>query len=68
MATIKALFDSKKFISALAGIAFVVSNKVFGWEISEDMILQILSMVGLFIVGQGIADLGKEKAKVEKSA
>ncbi len=62
---VKELFKSKKFLAAIAGAAVVVLNKAIGLEIPETDVLKILGVVASYIVGQGIADHGKEKAKIE---
>lgn len=59
------LFKSKKFLAALAGAAVVVLNKAIGLELPEADVLKILGVIASYIVGQGIADHGKEKAKIE---
>jgi hypothetical protein len=61
---IKELFSSKKFVVMLAAALFAVANKV-GLNVSEDLVNQIVGLAAAFIVGQGIADAGKEKAKIE---
>lgn len=53
---------SKKFLTAIAGVLVVVLEEV-GLPVSEEALLPIVA----YIVGQGIADHGKERAKVEAS-
>lgn len=65
---VKELLASKKFLAALAGAAVVVLNKAIGLELPEADVLKILGVIASYIVGQGIADHGKEKAKVENPA
>ena len=57
---IATMFGSKKFLTALTGVAAVVFDNL-GVPISEEALLPLLA----YIVGQGIADHGKERAKVE---
>ncbi len=59
---LKALFSSKKFLVMLAGVAVAVASKL-GLAITPDLVNQILALVAAFVVGQGIADNGKEAAK-----
>ncbi|MDE0073477.1 MAG: hypothetical protein OXR82_05430 [Gammaproteobacteria bacterium] len=54
------MFGSKKFLTALTGVAVVVFENL-GVPISEEALLPLVA----YIVGQGIADHGKERAKVE---
>jgi uncharacterized membrane protein (DUF441 family) len=58
------LFKSKKFVAMLAGLIATLVAKI-GWELDEATITQIVALVATYIAGQGLADLGKEKAKVE---
>lgn len=55
------LFGSKKFIAALSGALFVVLNEVLGFGIQEDTVLEVVGLLAAYIVGQGIADHGKER-------
>lgn len=66
----KALADlcrSKKALTALAGTLVALAAKL-GWDVSPDELMPILSPLMAYIVGQGIADHGKERAKIESSA
>ena len=58
------LFQSKKALAAMAAVIVGLAAKL-GFDISTDEILPILSPLMAYIVGQGIADHGKERAKVE---
>lgn len=55
---LKTLFSSKKFLVMLAGIILAVANKL-GLDLDPELVNQILALVGVYIVGQGIADRGK---------
>jgi hypothetical protein len=69
------LFNSKK---ALAGIAATTASTLVviagqkGWVIDPDaaqlLVIAILTLAGAVIGGQGLSDMGKEKAKVEAAA
>ena len=61
------IIHSKKALAAIAGLIVMVANKLLGWELAQDTIIDYLSIIGFYIVGQGIADHGKEKAKIEMS-
>lgn len=58
------LFSSKKFIAALIEVVLIVLTH-FGINIPIEVALGLFSPISLYIVGQAIADHGKEKAKVE---
>jgi hypothetical protein len=64
MDVLKALFSSKKGVAAIAGILCVVAQQLGFAFLTEAALMQILGVIGAFIVGQGIADNGKEAAKV----
>lgn len=51
---------SKKALAAIAGCLIVLSNK-WGLHLSEEAINQLLQTIAAYIVGQGIADMGKNK-------
>ena len=59
------VLSSKKAMAAITGILLIIS-KSLGLPITEEMLYQILTMIGTYIVGQGVADIGKpaEQAKV----
>ena len=59
------LIKSKKALTAIAAVIIAVAAKA-GWDVSTDELMPILTPLMAYIVGQGIADHGKERAKVEK--
>lgn len=69
---LKGLFSSKKALAGMAGVAatalILVAQKL-GYGLDPDatklLVGSVLGLAGLYIVGQGAADMGKEKAKVE---
>ncbi len=62
---IKDLFGSKKFLVTLAAIIVWVAGKA-GLGLSTEMVLPVVVLLGTFVGGQAVADLGKEKAKIVK--
>lgn len=64
---LKALFTSKKFICTVVGILLVIAGKV-GIGITEDQMWAIVALIASFVTGQGLADFGKEKAKIENGS
>ena len=64
MGIFKDLLSSKKFLSAVAGVIVIIGGK-FGLELNSEELILAVSPLLAYILGQGIADNGKEKAKVE---
>lgn len=61
------LLTSKKFIVMIAAAVVAVASKL-GLNLDPDLVQQIVYLAIAFIVGQGIADHGKEAAKVEAAS
>lgn len=51
---------SKKALAAIAGVLIVFFKK-WGLDLSEDAVNQLLQTIAAYIIGQGIADMGKNK-------
>ena len=61
------MFESKKFKATLLGVAVALVQgflEWFGFEIPPETLTASLSPILAYIVGQGIADHGKEREKV----
>ena len=58
---IATMFGSKKFLAALGTVILIVLEDV-GVPIPEEVVVPLVA----YIVAQGIADLGKERAKAEQ--
>lgn len=65
--TLKQLFTSKKFLATLAGVIITLFAKV-GLDVDNETAAMIVGLIGSFVVSQGIADNGKEKAKLESQS
>ena len=52
------LLTSKKALATLAGMVIAALGK-YGLDLPEDLVLQLLGMLAAYVVGQGIADIGK---------
>ena len=63
MDKVKELWESKKFRAALSAMVVVVLGTVLG--LSEEQAQQLVEIAMAYIVGQGLADNGKEAKKVE---
>lgn len=61
------LLKSKKALTAIAAAIVAAAAKI-GWDVSTDELIPILTPIMAYVVGQGIADHGKERAKIEKTA
>ena len=58
------LLRSKKFWMSIAGVVSVVLSKFFG--LSEETTMQIAGVIVAYVLGQGLADLGKSAKEIEK--
>ena len=72
---LKGLFGSKKALAGMAGVAtsallLLAQKHGYGLdpEATKLLVGAALGLAGLFIVGQGAADWGKEAAKVQVEA
>ncbi len=54
---------SKKFVALILGMLLIMLADYLG--VSTEAIISMTGLLSAFEVGQGIADHGKEKAKVE---
>lgn len=64
MKLIKELLSSKKFVSALLGMATVIGVKLGVTETTITELIAIISPILVYIGAQGFADYGKEAEKV----
>lgn len=65
--TIIDLLSSKKFITALVGVAVAIGAR-YGLDLDPALVAAILGLFAVVIGGQGLADHGKEAAQVEADA
>ena len=57
-----AIFKSKKFQAAALGLVVVVVSGVLeklGVHVSDDSVTQIVGLLAVYVLGQGMADWGK---------
>lgn len=59
------ILKSKKFQAAVVGIIVALAGKV-SLDLDEGALLTILSPILIYIAGQGLADIGKSKAEIER--
>lgn len=63
MEILKKLVASKKARAAIAGVIMAVAGPRLG--LNETQVQEVLAILGLYILGQGVADHGKEAAKAK---
>ncbi len=63
LATLKALLSSKKFVAALIGALVWLGGKV-GLNVDTETMAGIVGPIAAYVLGQGIADSGKEAAQI----
>jgi uncharacterized membrane protein (DUF441 family) len=61
MDMIKILLSSKKFTAMIIGIVATFLSTRFG--LPEEQVREIVALVIAYIIGQGVADMGKQTAK-----
>ncbi len=59
------MLKSKKAIAMIAGLVVSFAGK-YGLQLPIEELTAVLSPVLAYIVGQGVADVGKEKARIEQ--
>jgi hypothetical protein len=57
----KPFWQSKKWWVGIVGVLVPVANSVFGWNLEISQVMEILTPLFAYIVGQGLADLGKNR-------
>lgn len=58
----KKFWHSKKFWAAVVAVAVPVVNHFFDLGLSSEVVMQVVGPIGAYILGQGLADLGKNKS------
>lgn len=64
---LKDMIGSKKAIAMIVGLIVSFAGK-YGLELPTEELTAILSPVLAYIVGQGVADAGKEKARIDRDS
>ena len=67
MTTIRDLFSSKKYLMMLTGVIVLLGAK-FGLQLDNELIAAILAVIAVTIGAQGVADQGKEAARIAAAA
>ena len=66
MGTMKDAFTSKKFLATVIGAVVIALATSLG--LSEDQATKVAALICTYVIGQSVADSGKEKAKLELEA
>lgn len=53
----KKFYQSKKFWAVISGVAIVLGKELLGLD--EVTVSKIVALASMYIVGQGVADIGK---------
>lgn len=61
---IRELLTSKKFVVFVAGLIVTLAAK-YSFNLDPEMIQNIIYTIVAYLIGQGIADHGKEAAKIQ---
>lgn len=61
------LLNSKKFRAAIIAVVVMILAE-YGLDMDPAVLLILVSPIIAFILGQGVADIGKEKVKEEAKA
>lgn len=64
MNLLRSLFTSKKFLAMLSGLIVILALKLFKVEIDSATVAELVGLIASYIIGQSVADQGKEAAKI----
>lgn len=69
-ALLASLLASKKFVALVGGGLSALAVRKLGLEpeVAAKLSEQLVALVAAYLVGQGLADLGKEARKVERAS
>jgi len=62
----RALFESRKFKAAVAAALTAVAGGLTGAMGWDKVVMAIVGALVSYVAAQGLADIGKEKAKIER--
>lgn len=58
----KQFWHSKKFWAALVAVSVPILNHFFKLGLTQEVVVQVVGPISAYILGQGLADLGKNKS------
>lgn len=64
MELIKQLLASKKFIAMVITLICLTALKIFKVQLDPSTVAEFVAIISSYILGQGIADHGKEAARI----
>ena len=64
-ALVPRILKSKKGQAMIVGLVLTLFSKTLGIDLDPDQAAQAVALIVAYIVGQGVADMGKEKVKAE---
>lgn len=67
MEALRGLFGSKKFLGAIVGVIVALGAR-YGLNLDPEIVALIVGLFAAAIIGQGVADHGKEAAKINAAA
>lgn len=59
----KPFWHSKKFWAAAVAAGVPIINHIWGLGFTQDTMMQIVTPIVAYVLGQGLADLGKNSGK-----
>ena len=65
------MLKSKKFVALVAGIVGLLLTTLLGKlgvSVPEERVTEFVALVAAYVLGQGIADMGKGRAEAEAAA
>ena len=58
-------YKSRKFIVGVVAFLSIVLNDAFGKPVSDEAMMKAIGVLGVYILGQGIADHGAQGKKAD---
>lgn len=65
---LKQKLASKKVKATIVGIVIVIANDALGLKFQPETVASVVGLIISYVIGQGIADKGKEAAKINAEA
>lgn len=67
-ALVPKILKSKKGQAMIVGLLVTLFAKTFGLELDPQQAAEVVALIVAYILGQGVADHGKEKVRAERTA
>lgn len=65
---LRAIGSSKKAMALVGGVVFTLLSPLaqkIGWDLTEDQVIYVVTLIAAYLVGQGVADMGKPRLEAE---